>query len=259
MQPDFANDALLRNFAHDCVAPFVSRQTLVLLITAAVFLALIGPFGTYGTFSPTMRLLYWGMIVIGTASIGHATASAIETFLRRRNIPVFLEMVAVSVLTAIPVCFVVSLIWALFGTNPLNGHLLPLYGQCVVVLGCLTVFFHVFAAPEISVKSCSRPRLLDRLPLNSRGRLLRLTARDHYVEVETETGSALLAMRFRDAIAEAAGEQGVQTHRSHWVALHAVTGRSRQNGKTVLLLRNGHAVPVGRTFRTAVAKKMPGK
>ncbi|WP_298964310.1 LytTR family DNA-binding domain-containing protein [uncultured Roseibium sp.] len=259
MQPDFANDVLLRHFARDCAAPFVSRQTLALLVTVAVFLALIGPFGTYGAYAPAMRLLYWGMIVIGTASIGHATATAIERFLRCRNVPVFVEIFAVSALTAIPVCLVVSLIWALFGTNPLNGDMLPLYGQCVVAIGCLTVFFHIFAAPAITTKEWSRPKLLDRLPLHTRGRILRLTARDHYVEVETERGSALLAMRFRDAVSEAAGEKGVQTHRSHWVALHAVTGRSRLNGRTVLLLKNGHEVPVGRTFRAAVENRMPRK
>ena len=44
----------------------------------------------------------------------------------------------------------------------------------------------------------------------------------NYVEVWTERGTHLVLMRLSDAIRETAGENGLQIHRSHWVALGAV-------------------------------------
>jgi len=85
-----------------------------------------------------------------------------------------------------------------------------------------------------------------------RGRLIRLAAQDHYVEVVTARGRTLVAMRFRDAMAEAAPEPGLQVHRSHWVALNAVAGRCRDGERSGILLSDESVVPIGRTFRSAV-------
>lgn len=53
-------------------------------------------------------------------------------------------------------------------------------------------------------------------------------------------------MRMRDAVAELDGLEGMQTHRSWWVARAAVEGSERENGALRLKLRNGLIVPVAR-------------
>src|SRR5690606_17132350 len=67
-----------------------------------------------------------------------------------------------------------------------------------------------------------RPAVLNRLPHHLRGRLIYMSMQDHYVDVHTDRGNALVLMRLGDAIAETGATPGLQIHRSHWVALDAV-------------------------------------
>jgi hypothetical protein len=77
--------------------------------------------------------------------------------------------------------------------------------------------------------------------------LVALQAEDHYVRVVTDKGNALIRYRFSDALEEVRNLEGVQVHRSHWVALRAID-RLRPEGKGyTLCLHNGSEVPVSRS------------
>ncbi|MCB1420416.1 MAG: LytTR family transcriptional regulator [Notoacmeibacter sp.] len=94
-----------------------------------------------------------------------------------------------------------------------------------------------------------RPAILDRLPADKRGALIRLEVQDHYVLVVTTKGRELLLMRLGDAMREAAPVEGLQVHRSHWVARDGVADVIREpgkNGRTVLRTNDGADVPVSR-------------
>ena len=54
-------------------------------------------------------------------------------------------------------------------------------------------------------------------------------------------------MRFADAIRETDGVNGLQIHRSHWVALDAVAGTHRHNGRLFLAMQDGTRLPVSRS------------
>ena len=60
-------------------------------------------------------------------------------------------------------------------------------------------------------------------------------------------------MRLADAVAEL-GDQGLQVHRSFWVANRHVTELFRREGRTVVQVTGGMEVPVSRTFLAAVRK-----
>ncbi len=96
------------------------------------------------------------------------------------------------------------------------------------------------------------PLILSRLPAEVHGPLLRMSSRDHYVDVHTALGSASVLIRLSDAIREASLVQGLQVHRSHWVACDAIEGLVRRSGQIRLILRDGTDVPVGRSFRPGV-------
>ena len=83
-----------------------------------------------------------------------------------------------------------------------------------------------------------------------------LKVRSHYVNVVTTAGSGALLMRFADAVAEL-GDQGMQVHRSYWVARRHVVGIERRAERTVLLLAGGEQVPVSRTYLAAVREALP--
>lgn len=75
---------------------------------------------------------------------------------------------------------------------------------------------------------------------------------DHYVDVHTDKGNTLVLMRLADAIAEMEGVSGMQIHRSHWVALDAVAGSLRKDGRLFLRMTDEKLLPVSRSSLDAV-------
>ena len=247
----FVNDLLARRLKHEVAFLFGSPRNLGALALLAFLAGLAGPFGTYEAYSPLARHLYWVLIVIGTAAAGHVTGTTVEHLLGRRNWPVLPRLLVAAALTAQPVFGVVVVVLLGFGFRPDGEDLLMLYIQCAAVVGSVTALgFFTARARGTRPDVAATPRILTRLPGTKRGRLIRLAAQDHYVEVVTAGGRTLLPMRFRDAIAETAPETGAQVHRSHWVALHAVSGRCRLKDRNGLQLCDGSIVPMGRKFRS---------
>ncbi|WP_406721285.1 LytTR family transcriptional regulator DNA-binding domain-containing protein [Thioclava litoralis] len=107
-------------------------------------------------------------------------------------------------------------------------------------------------APAPRPQPAHRPRLLERLPEEYHGDIWHLQSRDHYVHVTTSQGSHQVLIRLADAITELDGVEGLQVHRSHWVAEDAVTEALKMTSKAKLTLRNGAVVPVSRTYLSDV-------
>ncbi|MCV0429377.1 MAG: LytTR family transcriptional regulator [Roseibium sp.] len=259
MLKSFAKNTVTHRLLREFAAPFATRHSVLLLIALSLFAGLIGPFGTYGDFPIVSRLFYWTVMVLGTASVGHVTATSLERLLGKTCWPGFVQQTVLSVLVAIPVCLVVATISAAFGFSNFTGSLLSLYAQCALVTGFVVILFNLLpiaSSLETEALNAETLALLARLPMAKRGRILRLMAQDHYVEIVTDRGSTLVSMRFRDAMMEVGTEQGLQIHRSHWVALHAVAGRYKSGKHSCLRLSDGSFVPVGRTFSAKVKKKI---
>lgn len=110
--------------------------------------------------------------------------------------------------------------------------------------------------PAKAVAAAPKPepaeRLMARIDATLRAPLVRLQVRDHYVEVVTEAGMESVLIRLADAIAETEGVEGLQVHRSHWVARAAIRGLYRGRGKLVLRMSDGAVVPVSRTYAPGV-------
>ena len=96
------------------------------------------------------------------------------------------------------------------------------------------------------------PPLLDRVPLDKRGALLALSSEDHYTRIQTARGEEMVLLRLADAIREAAPEPGLRVHRSHWVALAAVTAARRDGERAILTLTGGTEIPVSRANVPAI-------
>ena len=105
----------------------------------------------------------------------------------------------------------------------------------------------------VQALSADDPRLLKRLPEELQGsEIVALEAEEHYTKVHTDTGNAMLLMRFSDAIAEMEPARGMQVHRSYWVSNAHVRSINRAGKRMVLNLDNGLEVPVSRSYRVLV-------
>ena len=137
---------------------------------------------------------------------------------------------------------------------PLNYMAVHLLGFCRLGRGH---FFVVEPLPP-PVRPSADPApglalLLRRLPPEIGRDILCLKAQEHYTNVVTAGGQALIYMRFSDAVGLAsAGIDGVQIHRSYWVAYAAIRGFDRSDGRIVARLVNGESLPVSRTHQARV-------
>jgi DNA-binding LytR/AlgR family response regulator len=88
--------------------------------------------------------------------------------------------------------------------------------------------------------------LLDQLPADLGSAIIALEMEDHYLRVHTMLGSALVLMRLRDGIALLGDLEGMQVHRSWWVAREAVEDVVRDGRNMRLKLPRGLEAPVAR-------------
>ena len=87
----------------------------------------------------------------------------------------------------------------------------------------------------------------DRLSPRLGRTVLCLQVEDHYVRVHTSQGSTLVLMSLSQAIAGLKDIEGVQTHRSWWVARAAITGVVEDGRNLRLQLVGGLEAPVSRS------------
>jgi hypothetical protein len=101
--------------------------------------------------------------------------------------------------------------------------------------------------------SASPTAFLERLPIRLRSaELYAIESEDHYLRIHTSAGQELILMRLADAVRELAGVEGLQTHRSWWVAKQGLADVVRGDGRLVLKLKSGAEAPVSRTYAKAV-------
>ncbi|MEM9085972.1 MAG: LytTR family transcriptional regulator DNA-binding domain-containing protein [Pseudomonadota bacterium] len=101
-----------------------------------------------------------------------------------------------------------------------------------------------------------RPLLLGRLTAGLQSaRLLALKSEGHYLKVFTDQGSELILMRLKDALAETGPVEGMQVHRSWWLARREGIERRNRDGRIELKLDEDNWVPVSRTHRSAWLKE----
>ncbi|MBP2313657.1 LytTR family DNA-binding domain-containing protein [Azospirillum soli] len=256
------------------------RQRLPMVLGSVAVLAVIGPFGTFQELTLPQRLAYWGgMIGFGFLAFELISQAAIR--LLREHAGAWRPMLAgvLLVVTIVQTVFVALLERASRGHDFLSPlGLMELYVYVTVITALVSVAPVLLElkdrgllapplapppapAPEPAAVPAEaeappaprEPAFLARIPAKLGRDLLALEMEDHYVRVHTPEGSDLILMRMRDAVAELTGLEGLQVHRSYWVAAAAVTGVERKpDGKMTLRLSNGLRVPVSRSYAADV-------
>ncbi len=67
----------------------------------------------------------------------------------------------------------------------------------------------------------------------------------------------MVLCRFSDALRDLSSADGVQVHRSHWVAHTAIAEVFRDGSNLRLRLKSGDIVPVSRSYRAGIEKRSP--
>jgi len=218
-----------------------------------------GPYDTANSMPIATRLGYWLLVQATAWSIAISFSVMAEILLRRQIGSMFWRMMTGSLVAALPIAAFLSLI-----DFALNSEVLTLVSwlQQIVftaplcALFCLLTYMTMHSRiastselPAFARNNIDSPTpILARLKPENRGPVLRLTVQDHYTEVVTSRGRELVLLRFADAIRETGAIEGMQLHRSHWVARAHVERLKRDRGKLFVVTRDGTIIPVSRPY-----------
>jgi hypothetical protein len=231
---------------------------------AAVTLALgfaFAWFGVYGTLEIPLpeRVVYWtGLMAVGVISSIVVSPLVFEKWLPRAHVAI--QIAVTAAIISIPITAGIVIL------ESMDGSLLPpvwwltQYGYVIVVSALLTAgawaverLMQKPLAPPPARPAAGPPAFLERLPVRLRSAdLYAIESEDHYLRVHTSAGQELILMRLADAVRELAGVEGLQTHRSWWVAKHGLADVVKGDGRLVLKLKSGAEAPVSRTYAKAV-------
>ncbi len=238
-------------------------HSLVGLAIGTMF-GFLGPFGTYPAFSTAERYAFW----IGLVGLGYlCNAIVVRAAMPNRrfaSLPGPARIALIALAAAVPMTFATS--WVLVQLQP--GRVIgPMQLPLLFVAVASVQLVHSIAMAMVSErgrpdrdgraepsKGSRLPAFMMRVPLHLGRELVAVEGHDHYLRVHTKLGSDLILCRLSDALGELAEADGLQVHRSWWVAADAVIGTERDGERTYILLERGLRVPVSRKYLAAVRK-----
>ncbi|MEX0311370.1 MAG: LytTR family DNA-binding domain-containing protein [Tateyamaria sp.] len=115
---------------------------------------------------------------------------------------------------------------------------------------------HAPTGPVSAPAPQQAPAFWAKVPATLGRDLVALSAELHYTRVRTALGSDLILYPFGVALSDVRDEDGMQVHRSHWVALSHVTEVTRTGQRAVCALSDGSSVPVSRTYRSEFEERL---
>ena len=237
-------------------------QDFAIATAIGVFLAAIGPYGSYLNGPFWQRLVFqlpcsW----LAVAVIGTGVRLAVARF--GRGPLLWIAIAGVAAIAMGPVTLLNILLAAKLWPF-LSRYMTPAkwYGEGLLIAEPASFAFawlglhrrqRALQRAEAEASAAVRPALglLAARPQD----VLCLQMEDHYVRVHTAQGSHLVLATFSQAQAALAGGAGLRVHRSWWVADRAVAGAERDGRNLRLILKNGVTAPVARTSVAEVRAK----
>jgi len=242
----------------------------VITLSVVVLTALAGPYFTLERFSFAERLVFWGFALISSSLI----MTFLSIFAYRLNAQDQWPWGVTSALAgAVGILPVVGILYLAEGivsgfapgwttwTTPasLFVSVAPTAIVVTVVVNMAIRLILVDPAERPATQSEDGTQVSQtlsvfhqKLPIHLGRDIVTIKAQDHYVEVTTTHGSAMVLARLSDAAAQLESYGCVRVHRSWLVNMaHVKRIEPAPNGPEVILT-NGQHVPVGRTYRGVV-------
>jgi hypothetical protein len=215
--------------------------------TAGVVLGIIGPFGSFFNDDLIIRVAYWTSVLMMSGIIFGLALRWTWPRAKRVGLSVWVwGPVVVLVASFAPALLsrvLAVLLWP--GIRHAVG-LVEWYGQATLI-GLVYVGLYIVLRSRRPIGAGGGRALpVRQLPRRLDQSLVCLQMEDHYVRVHSDTGSELVLMSLSQAVAGLNGVEGLQTHRSWWVARAAVTGVVEEGRNLRLVLSNGLEAPISR-------------
>lgn len=223
-----------------------------------VFLAVLKPFGSVSGAPFPVAVLYWAGLIVWGGMSGEVFGWLIQR--RSPGLPVWAFVIILSIAQTVVILPAVALAQWLMG-DPITADAWAMMTFFVWLLSASGTALRLLIIHALGKKTeapiagaAAKPSaFLDRLPVRLRAAdLWAVESEDHYLRVHTSAGSELILMRLADAVRELSCLEGLQTHRSWWVAKQGLADVVKGDGKLALKLKSGAEAPVSRTYLKTV-------
>ena len=280
-KPDYVAD--IQNHANDTPMSLALRQLQVTIsgpvywiinVAAVLLTAMAGPYFTLERMTFPERLVYWGSTIIFSTLLMTFLSIYAYRVTEARHWNWMLVSVVAGIAGILPVVGSVYLAEGLAtgfadGWLDLSGFLrLTMYVAPTLI--AVTMVVHLVKnlqhhepvtapAPPVAPAHPATPSptlLQSKLPHHLGHDIIAVQAQDHYVEVTTTRGSAMVLMRLRDVVQDLEPLGGLQVHRSWWVNLSHVVRTDKTPSGPELVLTSDQKVLVGRSFRAKLREVM---
>lgn len=248
------------------------RKTLY-MATAGVVLGLIGPFDSYNLPQALARHLYWLSLILLSSLMSGPLSRSMFPIMMKAGVNPLLGFAAFAFAMSVAI-FPFVIFNEIFLSSPYGltwdysleflrqvgaWDYVEWFGQVLVLtlvlLGAISLIHQAMRKPDNPAPQPPVPatpkaghNFLKRLTPDLGKELLCLSMEDHYLRAFTTKGDQLILMRLKDATLELENYPGLQVHRSHWVALSAISEIRRSGRRIFLRLKNDHEVPVSRSY-----------
>jgi hypothetical protein len=237
-------------------------RSLAIYAGFGVFLAILNPFGSVTDVSFPVAALYWVSLIVWGGLAGEALGWLLQK--QAPNLPPWAFTIVLSLgMTVVILPAVGTAEWLTGSPIELDDWgVMAFFVWILAVSGTALrlLILHAFAPkPEpqpvrtAGVSGSAPAAFLERLPIRLRAAdLYAVESEDHYLRVHTSAGQELILMRLADAVRELSSIEGLQTHRSWWVAKQGLADVVKGDGRLALKLKSGAEAPVSRTYLKTV-------
>lgn len=280
-KPDYVADT--QNPANDTAMSLALRQLQVTIsgpvywiinLAAVVLTAMAGPYFTLERMTFPERLVYWGTTVVFSSLLMTFLSIYAYRVTEARKWNWVVVSIVAGLAGILPVVGSVYLAEGLAtgftdGWLDLSGFArLTLYVAPTLIAVTLVVHLIINMRPpaegpqhppptaHVSRKAPPLTLLQSKLPHHLGHDIITVQAQDHYVEVTTTKGSAMVLMRLRDVVQDLEPLGGMQVHRSWWVNLSHVVRTEKSPSGPELILSSDQKILVGRSFRAKLREVM---
>jgi len=267
-----ADDTAL-HFALREMRSFVMRSRFWLILGGACLVAaLAGPFYTLERLSFPARLIYWGTTAITSGLIMTFLSLLMRRIGNARGLHWSVSSIIAGFVGTLPIMCLIYVANRVSELDPGPHEFWSLFPYVSVPVVLITVLVNVLidgaepssGASNSSENASDEPALpplapdltasllFSKLPQTLGRDIVSLQAKDHYIDVTTTQGSALILMRLSDAEQDLQEFDGLRVHRSWWISLRHVDRIEKGTSGPELRMVTGQIVPVSRAQRATV-------
>jgi hypothetical protein len=234
-------------------------RSLAIYAGFGVFLAILNPFSSVTGMPFHVAAAYWVSLIVWGGLAGEALGWLIQNRLPQMQVWAFALVLSLAMTLVILPAVLLAEAISERPVGPENWPVLAFFVWILAISGTALrlLIIHAFGKkPETQSAAGATgvsTAFFDRLPIRLRSAdLYAVESEDHYLRVHTSAGQELILMRLADAVRELSSLEGLQTHRSWWVAKQGLADVVKGDGRLTLKLKSGAEAPVSRTYLKTV-------